>query len=278
MPRHICVTCGVQYPDTPDPPAECPICLDERQYVGWQGQRWTTLNAMRGSYSNVIREEEPGLASIGTQPQFAIGQRALLVRTPAGTVLWDCISYIDEATVAAVSELGGVQAIAVSHPHFYASCIEWSEAFADAPVYLHAADRDWTVFPHPNVVHWEGETAEPVPGTTLIRLGGHFDGAAVLHWPAGAGGRGAVLCGDTLMVVMDRRYLSFMYSFPNLIPLSAAEVASIAETMGRYGYERIYGAWPGRVVSLDGPASVERSARRYIAHLRGASDDQRPSA
>lgn len=271
MPRHICITCGVQYPDTPQPPAECPICLDERQYVGWQGQRWTTLEQMRADgFKNVIREEEPGLTSIGTQPQFAIGQRALLVQTPAGNVLWDCISYIDEATVAAVEALGGVQAVAVSHPHFYASCIEWSEAFANAPIYLHAADRAWTVFEHPNVVHWEGETAEPVPGTTLIRLGGHFAGAAVLHWPGGAEGRGAVLCGDTLMVVMDRRYLSFMYSFPNLIPLSAGEVASIAEKMRPYRYERIYGAWPGRVVALEGSQSVERSAERYIARLRDA--------
>jgi glyoxylase-like metal-dependent hydrolase (beta-lactamase superfamily II) len=270
VPRHICVTCGVQYADAPAPPGACPICLDERQYVGWQGQRWTTLEEMRGGgFKNVVREEERGLTSIGTQPQFAIGQRALLVQAPGGNVLWDCISYLDDETVAAVKRLGGIQAIAVSHPHFYASCVEWSEAFGNVPIYLHAADRQWTVFEHPNVVHWEGETAEPVPGTTLIRLGGHFDGAAVLHWPGGAEGRGAVLCGDTLMVVMDRRYLSFMYSFPNLIPLSASEVTAIAEKMRPYAYERIHGAWPGRVVALDGPQSVERSAERYIARLRG---------
>ena len=269
MPRHICVTCGVQSPDAAEPPGGCPICLDERQYVGWRGQQWTTLETMRAQgLRNILREEEPGLTSIGTEPNFAIAQRALLVQTAAGNVLWDCISFIDDDTVAAVRALGGIQAIAISHPHFYAACVEWSEAFANAPVYLHAADREWTVFHHANVRHWEGESAEPIPGITLIRLGGHFKGAAVLHWPGGAGGRGAILSGDTITVVMDRRWVSFMYSYPNLIPLSADAVESIAAKMSGYRYERIYGAWPGRVVVVEGAQSVERSARRYLDRLR----------
>ena len=269
MERYICATCGVQYPDSESPPADCPICLDERQYVGWEGQRWTTIAELRAAgHRNVLHEEEPGLTSIGTRPQFAIGQHALLVQTAAGNVLWDCISYLDEETVAAVRQLGGVQAIGISHPHFYASCVEWSEAFDNAPIYLHADDREWTVFPHRNVVHWTGESVDPVPGTTLLRLGGHFEGAAVLHWPGGADGRGVVLCGDTLMVVMDRRFVSFMYSFPNLIPLGPAAVTSIVEKLRPYPYDRIYGAWRGRVVRLDGPASVERSAERYLRRIQ----------
>jgi len=269
MSRYICMACGVQYPATVAPPESCPICLDERQYVGWQGQRWTTLEQMRAEGSrNVLKEEEAGLTSIGTRPGFAIGQHALLVQTPQGNMLWDCVSYLDDESRDAVAALGGIDAIGISHPHFYASCVEWSEAFGGAPIYLHAADREWTVFPHQNVVHWEGETVEPLAGLTLIRLGGHFDGAAVLHWAAGAGGQGALLVGDTLMVVMDRRYVSFMYSFPNLIPLAPDVVAGIADKLRPYAYERIYGAWPGRVVGLDGPRSVERSAERYIERIQ----------
>ena len=268
MPAYICVTCGVQFAPGDEPPSACAICLDERQYVGWQGQRWTTLDQMTADgYRNELREEEPGLTSIGTVPQFAIGQRALLVQTPSGNVLWDCQSFLDDATIAAVRARGGVQAIAISHPHFYGVNIEWSEAFGRAPVYIHAADRQWVMRPGPNVVLWEGETAEPVPGLTLICLGGHFDGAAVLHWPGGAGGRGAVLSGDTIQVVMDRRYVSFMYSYPNLIPLPAPTVRQIAATMRGYRFDRLYGAWNGRVVVADGLAAVERSAERYIRWL-----------
>jgi glyoxylase-like metal-dependent hydrolase (beta-lactamase superfamily II) len=208
MPAYICTTCGVQFAPGEAPPANCPICEDERQYVGWQGQRWTTLDEMRAQgYRNELRDEEPGLTSIGTVPSFAIGQRALLLQTAAGNLLWDCQSYLDVETIAAVRELGGVQAIAISHPHFYGVNVEWSEAFEDALVYIHADDGRWVMRPSANVVLWEGETAEPVPGLTLIRLGGHFDGASALHWPGGAEGRGAVLCGDTIQVVMDRRYV-----------------------------------------------------------------------
>jgi glyoxylase-like metal-dependent hydrolase (beta-lactamase superfamily II) len=269
MPAYICVTCGVQFAPGAAPPADCPICEDERQYVGWQGQRWTTLDEMRAQgYRNELRQEEPGLTSIGTVPSFAIGQRALLVQTAAGNVLWDCQSYLDDETVAAVRELGGVQAIAISHPHFYGVNIEWSEAFEGAPVYIHADDGRWVMRPSANVVLWEGGTLEPVPGLTLVRLGGHFDGAAVLHWPGGAEGRGAVLCGDTIQVVMDRRYVSFMYSYPNLIPLSAREIERIVDRMRGYAFERLYGAWNGRVVVADGLVALERSARRYTKRMQ----------
>src|SRR5690348_2321562 len=133
----ICVTCGTQYPDSATPPAHCPICEDERQYIGPNGQQWTDLARLREDHHNVIKPLEPGLTGIGTHPSFAIGQRALLVQTPAGNVLWDCISLLDDPTIAALKALGGINAIAISHPHFYSSMVEWSRAF-DAPIYLPA--------------------------------------------------------------------------------------------------------------------------------------------
>jgi hypothetical protein len=270
VPAYICVTCGVQRAPTDEPPPNCPVCDDERQYVGWGGQQWTTLDRMRADgFRNELREEEPGLTSIGTVPQFAIGQRALLVQTAGGNLLWDCQSYLDAETIDAVQALGGVQAIAMSHPHFYGVCMEWSAAFGDAPVYVHAADREWVQYPGEALVLFEEEMVEPLPGLSLLRLGGHFEGAAVLHWPGGASGRGAVLCGDTIMVVMDRRYVSFMYSFPNLVPLSRVEVERIVEKLRPYRFERLYGAWRGRVVQADGFAAVERSARRYVRRIEG---------
>jgi rubrerythrin len=43
--RYICVTCGIQFKETDGPPKHCPVCEDERQYVGWEGQKWTTWGA-----------------------------------------------------------------------------------------------------------------------------------------------------------------------------------------------------------------------------------------
>jgi hypothetical protein len=97
----ICITCGTQFPRSKKPPKACAICEDERQYVGMNGQEWTTLPAMRGKYKNTIKEEEPGLYSISTEPKFGIGQRAFLLQTPHGNVLWDCIGMLDEPTTSA---------------------------------------------------------------------------------------------------------------------------------------------------------------------------------
>jgi len=258
---HICVTCGVQFSPSAEPPRSCPICEDERQYVRWEGQRWTTLAELRDKHHNRLRDDH-GLMGIGTEPSFAIGQRALLVRSPQGNLLWDCITLIDDATIDAVRNLGGIRAIAISHPHYYSSLVEWSKAF-DAPVFLHAADRRWVMRTDPRIESWSGETKTLWDGMTLIRAGGHFDGGTILHWPAGAERRGALLSGDILQVAQDRRWVSFMYSYPNYIPLSAARVDRIVAAVEPFEFDRIYGAWWDRNVSSDAKAAVRRSADRY---------------
>ena len=196
----ICVTCGVQYPA---PREDCPICLDERQYVGWDGQRWTSLGELAAAgHRGWINEEGPGVLGVGAQPPTAIGQRALLVQTPAGNVLFDMISYLDDDLVRQIRDLGGIRAIAVSHPHFYGSMTTWAREFG-APVYIHAADREWVPRTDPLVRFWEGEAEEIGDGLTLVNVGVHFDGGQVLHWAGADGGAGAVFSGDIMTVVIQ---------------------------------------------------------------------------
>ncbi len=268
MPNYMCMTCGTQFAETEQPPSHCPICEDERQYIGHAGQRWTTLDELCRDHHTVIREVEPGLTGIGMHPSFAIDQRALLVQTPGGNILWDCISVLDQPTIAAIRALGGIRAIAISHPHYYSSMIEWSRAFDDTPIYIHADDREHVMRPDPAVTFWQGETYPLWDGISIVRLGGHYAGGQVLHWPAGAEGRGVLLTGDIITVVSDRRYVSFMYSYPNLIPLPARKVRHIADTADNYTFDRIYGAWWDRRVLEDAAAAVQRSADRYIAALQ----------
>ena len=268
MPHYLCVTCGTQYPLSDQPPAGCPICLDERQYIGWKGQQWTTMEQLRADHHSVIKEEEPGLTGIGTGPSFAIGQRAQLVQTPAGNLLWESVSLIDEAAVDAIRARGGLAAIAISHPHYYSAMIDWSQAFGGVPIYLHAAERQWVMRPDPAVVFWEGETRPLFGGLTLIRCGGHFEGAQVVHWPAGAEGRGVLLAGDIVNVVSDRRYVSFMYSYPNLIPLNATTVRRIAQAIAPFTFDRIYSAWFDKTLASDAQAAVGRSVERYLKAIR----------
>jgi hypothetical protein len=260
----ICVACGTQFDESgAKPPAHCPICEDPRQYIGPGGQRWTTMEELREGHHNELRRQEDRLVGIGTTPSFAIGQRALLVQSPAGNVLWDCISLLDEFTEKLVNELGGIAAIAISHPHYYSSLAEWSAAF-NAPVYLHAGDRQWVMRSSKAIVHWEGDELELHDGMRLINAGGHFDGGTMLHVPSLADGRGALLTGDIIQVIPDRNFVSFMYSFPNLIPLPPSSVERIAASVRGLEFDRIYGAWWDRIIPTGAKENVARSATRYV--------------
>ena len=99
--------------------------------------------------------------------------------------------------------------------------------------------------------------------------GGHFDGSAVLHWAAGAEGRGALLVGDTFQMVLDRSYVGFTYSIVNLIPLSAESVRGLVAAVEPYEFDRIYGGWWGRGVMSDAKGIVRRSMERYVRFVAG---------
>jgi glyoxylase-like metal-dependent hydrolase (beta-lactamase superfamily II) len=260
--HYICVTCGVQYDNSEQPPQNCPVCEDQRQYVRAAGQAWTTLEGLREEHANALRDQE-GLLGIGTQPSFAIGQRALLVPWGEGNLLWDCITLLDDDTAAAIEERGGLRAVAISHPHYYSTMVEWAHRF-DCPVLINAADREWVMRPDPALELWEGDVRELGDGLTLIRLGGHFAGGTVLHRDDGS-----LLTGDIVQVIPDRKHVGFMYSYPNLIPLAERDVRAIADGLEPYDFERIYGAWWDAIIPRDGKGIVRRSAERYARAVAG---------
>jgi hypothetical protein len=267
----ICVTCGTQYPPSDAPPAACPICDDERQFVPPSGQAWTTLAALARSHAIALRREGE-LVGIGTSPAFGIGQRALLVPGPSGNVLWDCISLVDPLMVEVLNGLGGVSAIAISHPHYYTTMLDWSRAFGGIPIHLHERDRDWVMHGGPEIAFWSGETKAIAPGLTLIRTGGHFEGGTVLHWAAGAAGRGAVMCGDLLQVIPDRKGVSFMRSYPNFIPLGAAAVRQIGRIMAPWAFDAMYGVFWDRLIATGAKAAFEASVARHLHWLDQPAD------
>jgi hypothetical protein len=260
----ICVTCGTQFHPAADPPLACPICTDSRQFVGLDGQQWTTLTELSRKHHNVIRQEETNLYSIHTEPHFAIGQRAFLLQSPQGNVLWDCLALLDQPTVDAISELGGIAAIAISHPHYYTTMVEWSLAFNNAPIHLHSADQQWVMRSHANVQPWLGDNRELLAELILIHTPGHFDGYQVLYWPGGADRKGVLLSGDQPQVCMDTGWVSFMYSYPNYIPLGAQAIRQIVRRLDPYKFDRVYGAFPKRTVASNAKDVVKRSAERFI--------------
>lgn len=223
--------------------------------------------AEEGSRS-VIREVEPGLTGIATEPNVGVGQRALLVTTAEGNLLWDPSPFIDDAALEAVRAAGGLAAISSSHPHMYGAAAVWSHAF-DAPILLPEADVAWLMRPDAAVQRWSG-TLQPLPGVTLVQCGGHFAGSSVLHWAAGSEGRGAILCGDTIFVTPGEDRVSFVYSAPVRLPLAERGVRGILDALAPYDFDRIYGGWWSPVVRRDGKGVLERSADRYVELLTNA--------
>jgi hypothetical protein len=268
MEAYICTQCGTQYAESEAAPESCPICVDERQYVNPQGQAWTTHARLLRTHRNTVRAEGAGVIGIGVEPQVAIGQRALLVRGAEGNVLWDCVPLLDEGLAEMIRGIGGLRAIAVSHPHFHTAMVEWAHAFG-CPVYVHADNREWVMRPDPSVELWEGDSLEIGGGMTLVRCGGHFSGSAILHH---ARGGGEIFTGDTIFVNPDRRTVGMMYSFPNHVPLSAATIRRVAGAVEPYEFGRIYGAWWGALIDHDAKDAVRHSAERYLAAIEGRYD------
>lgn len=260
MPVFLCATCGVQQPEGKTPPSQCIICEDERQWVPKLGQRWVTRDELEARHFNAFRKISTDLMAIASMPTFAIGQRAFLVLTPNGNVLWDCISLLDDATHDIIQALGGIKAVALSHPHYYGAMASWGRSF-DCPVLLHEADREWVQEPDNCLEFWSGPEREIMPGVTLHNFGGHFPGNSVLHLAE----KRTLLTGDTVLVTHDRKHVSFMWSYPNYAPLPAPEVARMGKLFDALDFDAIHSAfWDRGDIPTDAKGAVERSIKRHI--------------
>lgn len=260
----ICVTCAAEFAPSAEPPGRCPICEDPRQYVGPNGQQWTHEAELAATHKTVLRQEEPGLLGIGVEPGVAISQRALLIEHPDGGIWFDGIPYLDEPAIAEIRQRGGVRAMVMSHPHLYGAIVTNSIKLGNVPIYLPEADRGWLLYPHENVKFFSGDTLDLGHGTSLIVTGGHFDGSALVHWPEGAGGKGALLTGDTMLIAQDRDWVSFMWSAPNRVNLGPKAISKIVAMTENLAYDRIHDGWWGSRIDRDARAKVAASAKRIL--------------
>lgn len=274
----ICRTCANQYPPTPDVPARCVVCCDDRQYVPASGQAWTSLEELAATgHRTAWSELEPGLHELAVTPALGIGHRGLLVTTPRGGVLWDPPGYLDDEAVDVVRSTGGLLGVARSHPHLGGVLVEWSSRFRDAqgrgaPVWLPRRDAAWVLRPD-DAVRWWDDEVELAPGVTLLRCGGHFAGSAVLHVAAAAEGRGVLLVGDTVMVLPGGRRVSFMRSYPMLLPLPERYLDRLLGVLDGVAFDRLHSAWTGSSVDRDARQVLLRSAELYRSWLTGTAQD-----
>ena len=260
--KTICATCGTQFPVNNPLPKLCLICNDDRQYIGDNGQTWTSLALLAKERTIRFGQVSENLYDLRVAPSFAIGQRAFLILSESGNVLWDCLPFIDEPTVAFIRSVGGLKAIAISHPHYYSLMAEWARIF-DCPIYIHKNDAVWVQNPTAYIQFWTGDQKALWDGMTIINTGGHFPGSCVLNLPDSSG-KNSLLTGDTIYVARDRRAVTFMYSYPNHIPLPKKAIEQLRDRLANVQFDRIYGAFEWMTIAENGRAVFDTSIQRYL--------------
>jgi glyoxylase-like metal-dependent hydrolase (beta-lactamase superfamily II) len=258
----ICSTCGTHY-QIDNVPTLCTICLDERQYVPVTGQSWTKPGDLHRKHSIKLNKIKSRLYEIEINPMFAIGQRALLVLSEKGNVLWDCIPMLDEMTIEFIKSKGGLSAIAFSHPHFYGDMNDWAKAF-DCPVFIHKNDAEHIVQKGEHIKLWEGEELELWDGIKIMLIGGHFAGSSLLHVPF-LSEQGSILCGDTLFLSPSKKHFSVVWSSPNRMPLPLREMRRIKERVDKISFDAFYGYISIQNLEVDVKKVFEESMYRYFA-------------
>jgi len=256
----ICSTCGTSY-SLASAPQTCIICLDERQWVPPAGQSWTKPEELSDKYSIKLNRLQERLYEMEINPMFAIGQRALLVLSEKGNVLWDCIPLLDELTIEFIKSKGGLKAIAFSHPHFYSNMSEWAEVF-DCPVYIHENDEEHIMVKSEHINLWQGDKMQLWDGMRLHLIGGHFAGSSIFHVPF-LSKEGAIICGDTLFLSPSKKHFSAVYSSPNRIPLPLAEMNRIKSRLDTISFDSFYGYIKTQNLHKDVKEILEISMAKY---------------
>lgn len=226
-----------------------------------QGQTWTSLKQLVKDHKNEWHQlvGTNNCWSIRSEPQVAIGQRCILITTPAGNVLWDCITLLDAETTSKIKEVGGLKAIVISHPHYYSSHMHWADTF-ECPVFIAAEDEEWCVAEdrsHRRKL-LQHESHEISDNVTALKLGGHFPGSLVLHYlpdPTQPAQSALLFIADTIVTVPSALYhvdrlpgttsYSFDWSIPNRIPLPPPEIFKMWQVLKKWKFGGTFGAFLG---------------------------------
>lgn len=262
MAKNICVACGTQFPEG-EKPKICPICAEERQYIPLTGQKWTTHPELSARHKTKIEQVRDNLYQFYIDPQFGIGQRAFLVISEHGNVLWDCIPLLDNEIINFIKSKGGLKAIAISHPHYYSNMNEWAVEF-NCPIYIHQNDEEYIVDKGSPLKLWTDDALNLWDNLTIVNLGGHFEGGCVLLIQQMTE-KGVMLCSDILQISLSREFIAMMYSYPNNIPLPLSEIERMRNRLKELDFDTLYGSFYHQDLTENVRTILDDSIARYFA-------------
>lgn len=259
--KKLCTACGTQFPESYQKDL-CAICTEERQYIPATGQSWTTHENLLKTHKIRIVKINENLYEIVITPKFAIGQRAFLVLSKEGNILWDCIPLLDQNIIDFINQKGGIKAIAISHPHYYSNMNDWAQQF-DCPIYIHNRDKDY-ISDHGKYIRlWSDKSLQLWDNISIENIGGHFDGSSVLL-SRNLSKEGTLLCGDTMYLSPSMKHFAIMYSYPNRMPLPKSEILRIKDRLNELNFDTVYGFYSYQNLTTDVKKILDNSIKRYL--------------
>ena len=195
LPAYVCANCGF-WQRYFERPGWCPLCMDVRHVVPREGWRFLDLSAAQQAWPTCWEELGEGAWRFWNEPVEGIGPSGYLLRQDGGNVFFEGCTVFDDAALDYIAALGGINVLSASHPHSYGALWQLQDRFGPE-LALPAADFAWTAALR---VTWPwDDMLAPMPGVTLHRTAGHFEGHAILHDAR----RRLLLCGDAFKFELD---------------------------------------------------------------------------
>ncbi|PWN71517.1 MBL fold metallo-hydrolase [Chryseobacterium phosphatilyticum] len=260
--KKLCTACGTQFPEHYNEEL-CAICNEERQYIPVTGQTWTTHDRLLTTHTTNIVKLNDHLYEITITPGFAIGQRAFLVISKSGNILWDCVPLLDQHVIDFINEKGGLQAIAISHPHYYSNMNDWAEEFK-CSLYIHKNDEQYISEKGNRIKLWEGDEMPLWDDIKIVNIGGHFAGSSILLHKS-MSEKGTLLSGDTMYLSPNLKHFAIMYSYPNRIPLPVAEIKRIKKRLEDLEFDAVYGFYSYQNLTKNVKQILNNSIEKYLS-------------
>jgi glyoxylase-like metal-dependent hydrolase (beta-lactamase superfamily II) len=215
-----------------------------------------------GSNSVRIGQINENVYELEITPRFAIGQRAFLIISKNGNILWDCFPLLNAPTIEFIKAKGGLRGIAFSHPHYYSNMKDWAKTF-DCPIYIHKSDEKWIMERGEKLYLWEGEELPLWDDIRMINIGGHFPGSSILHVPF-LSKEGTIFVGDTVYVSPSMKHMAVMFSYPNRIPLPKEEVRKVKKRFDKVPFDKLFGFYSYQNVTQNPKSIMEAFMNRYL--------------
>ena len=218
-------------------PRGCPVCEDTRNDLPHDGWDFWPEERVAAHLTGSWRQLDRDMVAFSTAPAFGLNGTGWLLLHPDGNVAFEAAPYYTPPMLEEIRRLGGIRYLAASHVHGYGALWQLQDVFEPEVMAIQKDDLRMTKAFR---VNWPyDEALELRPGQTLVHVGGHYEGQAVLYDER----RRTLFCGDAFKVDQssggENLAVSTHKAFHKDIPLSPGEVRRYREVIAPLDFDTV---------------------------------------